>query len=143
MTTKVSIRRSKTKPEVLFTPLIDCVFNLLIFFAVSTTLIISPASIKVKLPKAVTAETQKRDIIINITKDGLIIYNGELKSLEEMKEIVINELKVNPHVLVAINADKEVVYNRVIEVMDTLRDVGATNIALATEKKIKREETKF
>lgn len=140
MKTKMSIRRSRIKPEVLFTPLIDCVFNLLIFFAVSTTLIISPASIKVKLPKAVTAEIQKRDIVINITKDGLIIYNGELKSLEEIKEIIISELKINPQVLVAINADKEVIYNRVIEVMDTLRDIGATNIALATEKKIKREE---
>ncbi len=55
-------------PRVEWTPLIDLVFTLLIFFAVSTALFFHEYGMKLQLPVAETAsEHNQKGLVINVT----------------------------------------------------------------------------
>ena len=80
------------------TPLIDCVFMLLIFFMV-TTVFITSKGLNVDMPKASSAESQPgKDINLIIEEDGVMELNGEevamidlpreLKRLRDRKSVV-------------------------------------------------------
>ena len=64
-------------------PMIDIVFQLILFFLVSTTFAILPG-IKLRLPQSTTAEgSSMQGITITVDKNGLIFFNE--------KEVLINE----------------------------------------------------
>jgi len=122
------------------TPLIDTVFNLLIFFAVSTTLISSRAGLPVDLPQAKTAETQKSKVMISVDRDGRIFYEDSPVTPEELEARLKQAVAQQPQVLVIVNADRRVVYDRVVQVLDVARSAGIHNLALAVKKERGVEE---
>ena len=71
-------RRFEIKSGIDLTPMIDIVFNLLIFFMVGTTIIETP-QIEISLPKSSSAlgRDLNQNIIITISKEGQIFVNGE------------------------------------------------------------------
>lgn len=132
-------RTKRVKPHIDHTPLIDCVFNLLIFFAVSTSLITTRAGMDVHLPKAATAEIMPKNIVITIKEDQNIYFEdpqgGRLQvSLVSLETLVREEIKKSPQTSFIINADKKTSYDVLIQVMDTIRKGGGEKLALAAEK---------
>ena len=60
------------------TPMVDVVFNLLIFFALSLNFVASSGGINVNLPEAASAKPiRTENITINLTKSGKMYYNKE------------------------------------------------------------------
>lgn len=132
-------RTKRVKPHIDHTPLIDCVFNLLIFFAVSTSFITTRAGMDVNLPKAETAEVMPKNIVITIKEDRSIHFEdpqgGRLQvSLISLETLVREEMKKDPQTSFIINADKTTPYKILIEVMDTVRKGGGEKLALAAER---------
>ncbi len=123
------------------TPLIDTVFNLLIFFAVSTTLISSRTGLPVDLPQAKTAETQKSKVMVSVDRDGRIFYEESPVTAEELEVRLKQAFAQQPQVLVIVNADRRVVYDRVVQVLDVARSAGISNLALAVKKEKPAEES--
>lgn len=123
------------------TPLIDTVFNLLIFFAVSTTLISSRAGLPVDLPQAKTAETQKSKVMVSVDRDGRIFYEESPVTAEELEVRLKQAFAQQPQVLVIVNADRRVVYDRVVQVLDVARSAGIRNLALAVKKEKAAQES--
>ena len=67
-------KRRDNKSNVDMTPMIDIVFQLILFFLVSTTFAILPG-IKLNLPQSSTAEgTSMQGITITVDKNGLIFF---------------------------------------------------------------------
>jgi biopolymer transport protein ExbD len=61
------------------TPLIDVVFQLLIFFMLTTTFSSLENRVKVNLPTGdFTAAEQTKNITVTITEDNTIYFNGNL-----------------------------------------------------------------
>ncbi len=113
-------------------PLIDMVFQLLIFFMLTSSFVVQPG-IKVNLPKAVTSESVKLEnveIIIsseNVTYvDGKVITNKELKGL--LKELGRRGRSV------LIKADRRASLGIVVEIWDMARDLGIAQINIATNQ---------
>src|SRR6185436_7907039 len=71
-------------------PLIDVMFNLLIFFMLTSNFVIQPG-IKVSLPKAVTSEVlSSRNLTITLTGQDLLFLNDQPTNVTDLtREIKI------------------------------------------------------
>ena len=128
--------RKKKLPYVELAPLIDIVFILLIFFAVSSSLISDNESIPLELPTAVSSENNPPDLIISVKKTQDIYINSQKITIAQIPPIIIQALSSNPSTQVIINADKKLDYGFIISLLDKIRLSGCSNIALQVEKKI-------
>lgn len=113
-------------------PLIDMVFQLLIFFMLTSSFVMQPG-IKINLPKAVTSEVVKYDNIdIAISAENIIYINGKVMTTQELKGLLRQVAKRNVSIL--IKADKRASLGRVVEIWDMCRDLGVTHVNIATNQ---------
>ena len=113
-------------------PLIDIVFQLLIFFMLTSSFVIQPG-IKVNLPKAVTSEVVKfENIDILVTSENVTYLNGKVVTTSELKTLLKQAAKRNQTIL--IKADRRASLGRVVEVWDLARELGITQINIATNQ---------
>jgi len=116
------------------TPLIDVVFLLLIFFMLTTTFVNLESRVKVNLPSGDFAAAEaSENIIVTITENNTIYFNGKLIDPLKLTESVAAEITEEPERTVILEADKNVLHGKVIRVMDLLKKGGAEKIAIATQ----------
>ena len=116
------------------TPLIDIIFQLVLFFMVSTTFVTSPG-IQVDLPRssAQTIFREKQDINIWVTDDGAVYLDDRPMSWEGLGQALAEAAGRDSSTLVIIKADQQVGHGRVVTVMDLARNKGLSRLAIATE----------
>ncbi|MBZ0166082.1 MAG: biopolymer transporter ExbD [Candidatus Omnitrophica bacterium] len=103
-------------------PLIDVIFQLLIFFLLSSSFTFQ-SGITVKLPKAVTSDVIKEEnAIITITSENVTYLNGQIISTKELEDFVKNpEHKSRP---ILIKADRRASVGRIVDIWDLCRNNG-------------------
>lgn len=127
-------RRLKGHPELHAGALNDILFILLFFFLIVSTLA-NPNVIKLSQPKAKSDTKAKQTVIVNIKPTGEYIINGKQIRIEEMKAFVEPYVKKDStQATIAINADKTVPLESVVEVMRVARDLGARSTLLVDTK---------
>lgn len=139
-------QRKQLSPDL--TPLIDVVFLLLIFFMVASTFD-QKTGLKIELPKSTLAKATNKEIEkitvlmdreekikIRLEKDNRVTeIESSLESLQkDLKEKItgFNNKKV------AIMADKEIDYGKVVEIMSEVKLSGATAIDIEMKKESKK-----
>ncbi|WP_295162308.1 biopolymer transporter ExbD [uncultured Brachyspira sp.] len=129
-------RRFNIKSGIDLTPMIDIVFNLLIFFMVGSTIIETP-QIEISLPKSESAKGSEKNetIVISISKDGRKYINGyESENLnDDLKEISNTEGELEKPV--EIRSDEDVKTQILISVIDSIKNAGFTRLSIAAETK--------
>ena len=115
------------------TPLVDIVFNLLLFFMITTTFVIAPG-IKVNLPKSKSVEIKraKQEVRIDVTKEKDIFFNQQKVPFENLAAELSKVAENNIEAVVIIQADTDVNHGTVVKVLDTAKSVGLTKLAIAT-----------
>jgi len=127
-------RQKKGSPNFDLTPLIDVVFQLLIFFMLTTTFLNLESRVKVNLPTGDFAAAEPtNNITVTITENNTIYFNGKLIDPLKITENVVSELKKDPQGVVVLEADQNVLHGKVIRVMDLIKKGGAEKIAIATK----------
>jgi biopolymer transport protein ExbD len=127
-------------PRVEVVPLIDIIFCILTFFLLSGLQMSRQQALRVDTPQAKTAAAQTRDsLIVSLDEfDRLFIEKQLVPQLDILLEQVKSSRITNPNRSVTFYADRQVRYERVIEILDRLREVvGAENVVLG----VKRPET--
>lgn len=113
-------------------PLIDIMFQLLIFFMLTSSFIMPPG-IRVTLPKAVTSEViESRHIEILITGENVSYFNGRVVTMEEIKKLLKQAGQRGQAIL--LKSDKRASLGTVVEIWDSARDSGITQINIATNQ---------
>jgi len=116
--------------EIDIAPLVDMVFQLLIFFMLTSSFIM-PSGIRVNLPKAVTSEMLKsRSLEIVVSGENVIYIDGRVVTIQELKSILKGLAAYNRPLL--IKADRRAQLGRVVEVWDLARDMGISGVNIAT-----------
>ncbi len=111
-------------------PLIDIVFQLLIFFMLTSSFIVH-SGIRVNLPRAVTSDAVgEGNVVIVISAENVIYLNEKTVTLDELKEHLKN-FKNSP---MFIKSDRRASLGRVVEIWDLCRDLGISNINIATNQ---------
>ena len=122
------------------TPVVDTIFNLLIFFALSMNFLTNPG-ITVDLPGAAAPEVarQDRDITIAITPEGAVRLDGTPVTLEALGARLRAAAAERRDAQVLIRADRRVAHGLVVAVMDAARAAGVTRLAIMTRRDAVRE----
>jgi len=116
-------------------PLIDCVFLLLIFYAVSTTFIEKPG-IKLKLPSSESQEAGvETQMIVTLSQDDRLFLNNRPVTKDDLRALLEEELDQRDEKFVILRADQKAEHGRVVEIIDTIKAAGAGGLTIATEKK--------
>ncbi|MCB9674597.1 MAG: biopolymer transporter ExbD [Alphaproteobacteria bacterium] len=124
----------RADPVIDVTPMIDVVFQLLLFFMVTTTFISSPG-IEVDLPRSSSEVviSEKKDINIWMTTEGAVYADDEPITTAALRQLFQNRARTDPNTIVVIKADQGVSHGRVVAVMDLARNQGLSKLAIATE----------
>ncbi len=125
------IRKNNTLIDM--TPIIDVVFQLLIFFMLTSTFI-KASAINVDLPKAKTSDVQaSRDAVITVYKNGNITLNDKsINNIDNLTALIKEMYNSNNELVVVIQSDKDVPYGIVIQIMDIVRQTGIKKMSLST-----------
>jgi biopolymer transport protein ExbD len=115
------------------TPLIDMMFLLLIFFLL-TSFLVRP-SIPVDLPETETARVEEQpDITITLFANGKILLNGDEMSADRLARNLRRIHLVRGSEEAVIQADRNVVFERVVEIMDISNQSGMKSISFLVER---------
>ena len=112
-------------------PLIDCVFILLIFFIVTTTFV-EETGVEVDKPQAASAsQLEKNSILLAVTADGGVVYGGRDIGVAGVQPLV-RRLVQKEDIPVIVQADRNVQAGIMVRVIDEAKVAGATKVSIAT-----------
>ncbi len=121
-------RKKKIELAVNLTPLIDCVFLLLIFFLL-TSWLTEPRAIEIELPQSAYAEKiNEKNLIITLTKQGKIFLGEKQVRLNELCSALRSQLIEQKSSRAVLRADKETSLGLLFQVMDEIKKAGISAV---------------
>jgi len=137
--------KHKVRATVDMTPIIDVVFQLLIFFMLTSSFVVQ-SSIPIEMPEVPEGgtELEKKDLTITLAhgeggpdNQGKIYFmideSIEVSSWEEFDTLLREHYKESPDEIIRVEADKRVTTQRLVYVLSQLNAVGFTKYGLAAE----------
>ena len=129
-------RRSVLSPEeeteINLSPMIDCIFILLIFFIVTTVFIEEPGVEVFKPDATVDADLEKNSIIIALTDAGEVGYGGRDIGVGNIQSLV-RRLCQAEKLPVIIRPDRNAPSGILVRIIDEAKLAGALKVSLSTE----------
>ena len=118
------------------TPLIDIMFQLLLFFILSTTFRNAP-NFEVNLPEASSDQINQRDnsMTITLTNNELIVIDNTQVIKGDVLKILTDSVKSNPGIMLVIEADQKVQHGKVVELMDIAQEAGVQTLQVGAKEK--------
>ncbi|MEP4076350.1 ExbD/TolR family protein [Haloferula sp.] len=121
--------------DVSMSPMIDCVFLLLIFFLVSTMTKKEDRDIEILLPQSTSAAKvipSDDFLVIGVDVNGGVFVDGEETTLNRL-HLLLREVGVgNPEQYVRLDADEATPLHRVVEVLDLCEFNNLANVGIRT-----------
>lgn len=131
---KVNLQSPIEDAQVQIIPLIDVIFCILTFFLLAALQFTRQQAINVDLPKANTgsAPQMRQMLIVTLDAFGQTYVEQEPVTSDILTQRLQAYRASNPDGLMVLNASRTSSYNDVVQVLDTLREVGGSRVALAT-----------
>ena len=96
----------------------DVVFNLLIFFMLTSTLV-HPNALKLMLPKGSVQTSAKPQTTVSITSDlRLFVESQQMNDLSQLEAVLKEKLGNNKETFIALHADKTVPFDNVVQILN-------------------------
>lgn len=121
--------------EISMSPLIDCVFLLLIFFLVATMSKKANKDVDIRLPEsrsAIKRLATDEQLVIGIDLKGNVFLEGKPASIMVLHDALRSEALANPNRQVRIDADAEAPLANVVEVVDICQFNHLDDVVLRT-----------
>lgn len=114
-------------------PLLDCVFILLIFFIVTTTFV-EETGVEVDKPQAASSvRLEKTSILIALTEKGEVVYGGREIGISGVQPLVKRMLQ-KEEVPVIIQSDSAAQSGLLVRIIDEAKLAGAVKVSVATRQ---------
>jgi biopolymer transport protein ExbD len=120
----------------------DIIMNMFIFFFTAFSLVYTfnpsrESRIQVKLPQAdIKAPVdQSEPIVVSINSRNEVFLNNRNKSLRDLRPELQSLLAFNKTKPVIVRADKSVVFDRVVQVLEVVKQSGVERLGVAIEEK--------
>jgi biopolymer transport protein ExbD len=128
---------AKRKARIEIIPLIDVVFFLLATFVMTSLSMVKNQGLTVKLPSAATAiaEDRKSSVTVTITQNREVFLDKERLEIASLKGRLTAALAEDPDLKVFINGDEEANFGLAVQVLDDIRSLGITKVAIQTKPK--------
>ncbi len=126
--------RARLTVQAPLTSLIDIVFLLLIYFLLTTNFMVEEG-IKVKLPQAQASAPQTEEVLtVYVDTMGRAFLGGREYGQADLFDELKRRIGGQTDRLVVVKADREVMLDKAVRVMDLAKAAGAGRLCLATEK---------
>jgi len=128
--------KQKLVAEINITPFTDVILVLLVIFMITTPLI-SQTRIKINLPEAKSGQSlsegnRQTQVDITITREGLVYLENKLVTRNELKKQINVIHRDNPGLSVIVHSDKFVRFQEIVNVLDSLNELGINKLNIAT-----------
>ncbi|MCR5217134.1 biopolymer transporter ExbD [Treponema sp.] len=128
-------KRPKPSSGVDLSPMLDVIFQLILFFLVSTTFANLPG-ITLNLPESKTSQgTDISGVNITVEEDGKIWFNESESSMEllqtQLGQVELGNFTKETYP-VSIQADEKVTNGTIVKIFDAIRINGFTSVSLRT-----------
>lgn len=125
------------KARIEIIPMIDVMMFLLVFFVLISINVIPALGIKTALPKSSQAQETKavKNAVITLAKTGEIQLEGAAVTLDELAPKLRALQGPGQQLNIMVNGDEAVPMQRLVDVMDALKDSGFDSISIAAKKK--------
>jgi biopolymer transport protein ExbD len=125
-------KKERPEPDIPSASLPDIVFQLLIFFLVTTTIDIDKGLDLVLPPIGENLEISRRNITNLLINDASqILIDEELVPVEDVDNIIREKIIENEKLIVSVKTARKTKYDIYVQVIDQLKKAGATRISLA------------
>ena len=131
MPRRASLAEGDEETEINLSPMIDCIFILLIFFIVTTVFVEEPGVEIFKPDAATDADLEKNSIIIAVTADNKIVYGGKELGVAGVGARV-KALLNKDELPVIIQADGRADHGVFSDVWSEVKNAGAKKISVST-----------
>ncbi len=130
----MAVERKKEEQHLDLTPMIDVVFQLLIFFMVTAVFAITPG-LDIKLPEAEEATApEKENLFIVVDQDGNMKLNHKTVTFATLKEEIADKREILDNTtMIIIQGDERATHGQIVQIMDIARQVGVVDQVIATE----------
>jgi biopolymer transport protein ExbD len=120
--------------DVDISPLIDCVFILLIFFIVSTTFV-QESGMLANTPQAAPQQAQEdsETIILKLSEGGAVTYEGSDIGISGVRPLVKQQMRQN-EAPVIIRAAPSTSTGHLVRVLDEARLAGAEKVSISSQQ---------
>jgi biopolymer transport protein TolR len=114
------------------TSLVDVMMTLLVIFIIVAPMI--EQGIDITLPTAEPKRIDVADVLtISVAGNERVYLEGQRVTLEELAERLSNVHAAREDVAVLVKADSDLRYGKVVEVLDVVRSIGISRLAMATK----------
>ena len=116
-------------------PLVDVSLVLLIIFIVTVNHILTP-SIRIKLPQSSNASNSSdiQNMNVSVTSEGVIYLDNDIVTVKELKSQVGKLHQQDPERGLVLNVDKAVYFQRVVDILDAINELGISKLDIRTIK---------
>lgn len=130
-------RKYSALKEINITNLVDVILVLLIIFMITAPLL--RQGIEVSLPKSkANPLPSSGNIKVSLTREGLIYLDDRRVDRHQFPQLLWQKYLSSAKPLVVIEADRQIPYGEVIELMDKIKNVGIDNVGLVVESPEKK-----
>jgi biopolymer transport protein ExbD len=127
-----------TLSEINVTPLLDLAFVLLIIFMITTPLLESSMNLVIPSSGAKNPPIKSTHVqIVSIDRSETIRFNNQVVDLEVLTARLTELKQTNPDIAVVIRPDRELPVQKLIALMDALKQAQITKVGIATKGETK------
>jgi len=131
MSRRLLTREAEGETGIDLSPMIDCIFILLIFFIVTTVFVEEPGVEILKPGVRLDAELERNSIIVAVTAENKVVYGGKELSVAGVGARV-RQLLNRDDLPVIIQADARADHGVFSDVWSEVKNAGAKKISLST-----------
>ena len=128
--------RRSSLSQINVTPFVDVMLVLLIIFMVTAPMM--EQGLDVNLPEVANAPTlsaKKEPLVVTVNKGGAVsIGKSQIESSEKLTAVLIQMLKDREEKEVYLQADRDVNYGKVVEVMAAIKGAGVDKLGMVSQE---------
>jgi biopolymer transport protein ExbD len=134
------VRKRRTTPAVIIVALIDVLIVLVIFLMVTTTFK-QQAALKVQLPDSSQSKkagaNENPPFVVSINTNGVYFVDKTPVTFDQLKDQLKAGVAKNPDLILAINADENAPWGKVVKIRDAAADAKIKSLVAFTKQPAK------
>ncbi len=128
-------------PEVNLVPMMDVLMSVLTFFIIVSMTFTGEQIAKVELPESgergagsfAQIPEDKLQLTIGLNADGEVIFQSEAVDEEGLRSAMLDFLEEHPEGIVVLKADRQLDYQQVSQLLQTMGRIGGDRVSLAIQ----------